>query len=639
MSEIALTLQQQDAVEWVLDRFAAGKKTVAIVGLAGTGKTALFPHLRAMLEAKALLVTVGAPTHRAAMVLRSKGLEDADTVHSLALTPSFAPDYARAVAWLGGQATARPSAEDIAHPDVQDVPYLIAEYCVQDLKAARGLRAQRNVFSAQRLLDSLGIRGQDYFREFLPRGQSGCLILDEASMVDEAMLFNCQQAFPYVCLVGDPGQLGPVEGKPVLHLVEAFTLTEIHRQAADSPIVQLAYRARRGEPFWKEALQSPGGEIATVRALAPEAFLHAPLLVYRNHIRIDCVKRIRAALGYPPDRLVPGEPLVCRTTDSSDKALGFYNNAMFTVVAVTPAGAREVLVRGEDGGEHTILVHLEELDGPKKDPKAIWFRFAYALTVHTSQGGEWPTGYISQPELRWWQKKCVEKERLEEFHRWSYTAITRAKQALVFVATHTFVREGAPVMADATSRDLLADPLHDPPELVERSTTPPLEDALDDIPEPIVPATLLKAVTPEEPSRPLAAVASFGEHEALLHGFCQHLQKRLDASVMDQHKQAMRVLDSVTTAVKDWIEGKCLQSDHASYQLSGLLEKLMAQGVQVRHDPYQASVQALSPQGFVVQLHLRASTTGAVVEELPQMLGWMKEQGYQPVEVPASWPT
>ena len=151
----------------------------------------------------------------------------------------------------------------------------------------------------------------------------------------------------------------------------------------------------------------------------------------------------------------------------------------------------------------------------------------------------------------------------------------------------------------------------------------------DDIPDPVIPAALLEAVTAIAPP---TLTPDLKVYEALLHGFCQHLQQRLDTGMLEQHKQAMRVLDSVTSAVKDWIEGKCLQSDHASYQLSGILEKLIAQGVQLRQDPYEARVQARSPQGFVVQMQVRKTSGDELVAALPLLLAWMQAQGYQALE-------
>ena len=63
-------------------------------------------------------------------------------------------------------------------------------------------------------------------------------------------------------------------------------------------------------------------------------------------------------------------------------------------------------------------------------PDAIKFRFGYALTAHTAQGGEWPTVYIDKQELYAYARTCTKRNRQVEFQQWSYTAITRAKVTL-----------------------------------------------------------------------------------------------------------------------------------------------------------------------------------------------------------------
>ena len=64
----------------------------------------------------------------------------------------------------------------------------------------------------------------------------------------------------------------------------------------------------------------------------------------------------------------------------------------------------------------------------KVDPyyNAVQVKFAYAVTCHKAQGGEWPNvfldlGYISEEHLG------------VNFYRWLYTAITRASSKLYLV--------------------------------------------------------------------------------------------------------------------------------------------------------------------------------------------------------------
>lgn len=63
-----------------------------------------------------------------------------------------------------------------------------------------------------------------------------------------------------------------------------------------------------------------------------------------------------------------------------------------------------------------------------KDPyyNALQIKFAYAVTCHKSQGGQWDCAFVDQGFL-------TEDMINEEYLRWLYTAVTRAKKKLYFV--------------------------------------------------------------------------------------------------------------------------------------------------------------------------------------------------------------
>ena len=70
----------------------------------------------------------------------------------------------------------------------------------------------------------------------------------------------------------------------------------------------------------------------------------------------------------------------------------------------------------------------ERLKALRKDPylNAIQVKFAYALTCHKSQGGQWEAVFLDQGYLK---QDMINKEYL----RWLYTAVTRATQELYLV--------------------------------------------------------------------------------------------------------------------------------------------------------------------------------------------------------------
>ena len=57
---------------------------------------------------------------------------------------------------------------------------------------------------------------------------------------------------------------------------------------------------------------------------------------------------------------------------------------------------------------------------------ALQVKFAYALTCHKTQGGQWETIFVDQPYLK--------DDKLDkEFLRWLYTAITRATRQVFLI--------------------------------------------------------------------------------------------------------------------------------------------------------------------------------------------------------------
>jgi exodeoxyribonuclease-5 len=67
----------------------------------------------------------------------------------------------------------------------------------------------------------------------------------------------------------------------------------------------------------------------------------------------------------------------------------------------------------------------------KKDPylTSLQVKFAYALTCHKSQGGQWDAVFVDQGYL-------TDEMVTKEYIRWLYTAVTRAKKELFMVNFH-----------------------------------------------------------------------------------------------------------------------------------------------------------------------------------------------------------
>ena len=83
-------------------------------------------------------------------------------------------------------------------------------------------------------------------------------------------------------------------------------------------------------------------------------------------------------------------------------------------------------------GYADLSTKTERRKAIKNDPhlNALQVKFAYALTCHKSQGGQWDAVFVDQGYL-------TEEMVDQEYVRWLYTAITRASKELFLVNFHS----------------------------------------------------------------------------------------------------------------------------------------------------------------------------------------------------------
>ena len=391
MSAPSLSAHQRDALRAVL-RLLDTDCVVALTGLAGTGKTTLIPHLADALPG----ATVAAATHKACSVLRSKGIPDARTLHSVALELTTTDAYEELEAWF--------------FSGVGPIPRLLRSPSQRRLPLWDDSGAASSPSDVARLL---GVDVRPFERRWTAKqNRGGVLIINEASMVNFDNVEQALQTFDKIVLVGDPGQLPPVEGEPALPLAAGVELTEVHRQAADSPVLRLAHAIRSGESLHRAGVRPETG------GPTPDG---GPIITFQNSERLRLGLMLRARRGCEGPVAQEGEPLICRATDRKSRERGFLNNREFA--ALDDGGVRD------DAGKvlPSHLVRIEELAGERVLAGAVPFRFGHALTCHTAQGSEWPCVQIPYSEIG-----------VAHFHKceraWLYTAITRAKESVRFFA-------------------------------------------------------------------------------------------------------------------------------------------------------------------------------------------------------------
>lgn len=261
------------------------------------------------------------------------------------------------------------------------------------------------------------------------------VIIDECSMVDETVGRDLMSFAVPILVLGDPEQLPPVKGAGFF--TEAppdILLTEIHRQARDNPILSLATSVREGERIVPGLL---GDSIVVRRAdLDPARVTGADqVLVGMNRTRTVFNRRfreIRGTLARSPVFPVVDERIICLRNDRSK---GLLNGGIWNVEKVLSqeqSGTR-MIVSPIDAGtvqqNVQVAVLREFFEGRERDlewdrrRQSDEFDFAYAITVHKSQGSQWD-------DVTLFDESAVFSR---DARRWLYTGITRAAKRVTVV--------------------------------------------------------------------------------------------------------------------------------------------------------------------------------------------------------------
>ena len=253
------------------------------------------------------------------------------------------------------------------------------------------------------------------------------VILDECSMVGERMAEDLLSFGVRLLVLGDPAQLPPVKGTGYFIQGEPDNmLTEVHRQAKDNPIIDIATRVREGR---RVELGDYGDTRVVSRVEAQDALAHDQVLCGTNKKRQAINARHRHLDQRSGDFPNAGERLICL---KNDRQLGLLNGTMWECVQdVRPPDPDEeqiyLRIAPEEGGEpmgvpaEVSLFH-DDMVKPDWRSRGQHFTYGYAVTVHKAQGSQWDNVLLFDD----WPGA--------ETHRnWLYTGVTRAAERLTLV--------------------------------------------------------------------------------------------------------------------------------------------------------------------------------------------------------------
>ena len=461
-----------DLAEGTTLPMAEGKASVlAVVGKAGSGKTMLLAELYRALKAAGLDVVSGdyegrrrkdrrtlailAPTNKAASVLRLRGVP-ATTIHRILYTPVYDPQYEKIAEWLTGAGT-RPAVEGLT-----------------DVALDRAFAFYQQVASIPGALAAAGLKGSDFIKGWQRREEPLDVgFVDESSMLDERQFVDLLEIFPMLVLFGDPAQLAPVgsSGEMVFDKLgegRRLTLSRIHRQAEDNPILDLAHALsddRLGfEEFEALVQASARADDRVVWAERVEAGLMArsPVLVWRNATRVRLIQAFRSAYGAPADVLLPGEPLICdgielplkhRKKRIDLEARGLIKGAQVIYLGEgnRPGFARLHVVGAEEPQVSAAsIIKIEKPDEeepfiPSAATMGAAFLHGAAVTIHKAQGSQWDAVQVFAPDLYAAAQSGRSEAGVPLWKRLAYVAITRAQTRLHWVVRNRLARPLEPL--------------------------------------------------------------------------------------------------------------------------------------------------------------------------------------------------
>lgn len=266
----------------------------------------------------------------------------------------------------------------------------------------------------------------EFFLKEVPElGEYGLVIVDEVSMIGDKLGRDLTQHEVPVIAIGDPAQLPPVKDDAFFDLKKPdAALTEIHRQAAGSPVLQMATAVRQGKrlPF-----------SSTTQLESPDHAATFQVLTGTNKERLKKNKQIRQILGYTSPLPQAGEKIMIL---ANNRGLMVYHGQQLTVKGVvsTTKDTMRALVEDETGMERVLdfmTCGFKDLEGEQIAARLCYrgtlaaATFSYALTVHKAQGSQWKDVIIVNESRK--------LPRGVDSRRWLYTAITRAEENVVIV--------------------------------------------------------------------------------------------------------------------------------------------------------------------------------------------------------------
>ncbi|MBR4741896.1 MAG: ATP-dependent RecD-like DNA helicase, partial [Desulfovibrio sp.] len=284
----------------------------------------------------------------------------------------------------------------------------------------------------------------DFLRDATNQLDCDLLVIDEASMLDNSLFYHLLTAVPKgatLLIVGDVYQLPSVGPGTVLqdlitsNVLPVVKLTKIFRQSAESAIIRNAHRINQGlmpllneqhTDFFFMTESEPNVCAQTICDLVaqrlPKYYGFDPIQdiqvlspMHKGDVGITSLNTLLQ------ERLNPNATAVCKGVHQfriNDKVMQIHNNYDKDVFNGDLGIITEVNIK-----EETLNVHFDEKDVEYNYSELEDLVLAYAISIHKSQGSEYPCVIIPLSTTHYWM---LERNLI-------YTAVTRGKKIVVII--------------------------------------------------------------------------------------------------------------------------------------------------------------------------------------------------------------
>lgn len=392
--------------EWAKESF---NEVFLLTGKGGTGKT----NLTQLITKEISGIHLCATTNQASEVLAERTGLECQTFHSAVYRPKFHHIYGDIVSFAQG---------DKSRIQSETTRWLKARGKTQNDIPVENVEYVPNIFYALNIDVMQAYEDGGLFISFEPNDDAeySTLLIDEASMLTQEQVCDAKKVARRVLLVGDFNQLPPVgQEDEEIEYDHRAELTIRHRTGGGSDLDALAdwildgndIRSFQPDPNLKQVFMGHGFPSWALRT--PEV----PVITFTNKIR-KLVNDFRGA-NHPEGMLkpikfrssyqgfvkgTPGQQLSCGDIMASGRVLSNKDRQRFHMEGASTRFGAEIA-------------------------------YAYSMTCHSAQGSEWEAVILDLDCIDLLRFVSRDKKNPELFiRRWLYTAVSRARKAIILAS-------------------------------------------------------------------------------------------------------------------------------------------------------------------------------------------------------------